>query len=88
VRTAVAKGTNRVGLFFRSPENLNRSIFRNVVFTSYLEFRTMVKIHKPSDSECYTPWAELFAFYQYVSSLVLISHLLKGDPVYSHACTR
>jgi hypothetical protein len=25
------------------------------LFSSYLEFRTMDKVHKPSGSECYTP---------------------------------
>jgi hypothetical protein len=28
---------------------------RNVVFSSYLEFRTMHKVQKPDDSQCYTP---------------------------------
>jgi hypothetical protein len=32
---------------------------------SYLEFRTMDKVHKPSDSECYTPSSEPFRFYFY-----------------------
>jgi hypothetical protein len=29
----------------------NRFSFKNIVFSSYLEFQTMDKIHKPSDSE-------------------------------------
>jgi hypothetical protein len=29
------------------------SSFRNIIFSSYLEFRTMSKVQKPSDSECY-----------------------------------
>jgi hypothetical protein len=33
-------------------------VFRN------LEFRTMDKIHNPSDSESYTPWSEPFRFYE------------------------
>jgi hypothetical protein len=33
------------------PEHGNRSNFRNIVFSSYLEFRKMDKGHKPSDSE-------------------------------------
>jgi hypothetical protein len=34
----------------------------------YLEFRTMNKVHKPSDSECYTrtPTSEPFVFYRVV----------------------
>jgi hypothetical protein len=33
------------------------------MFYSYLEFGTMDKVHKPSDSECYTPLSEPFRFY-------------------------
>jgi hypothetical protein len=35
------------------------------MFSSYLESLTMVKVHKPSDSECYTSESELFTFYQH-----------------------
>jgi hypothetical protein len=34
-----------------SPEDGNRSSCRNVLFLSYLEFQTMDKVHKHSDSE-------------------------------------
>jgi hypothetical protein len=37
--------------------------YRNIVFSSYLEFRTLDKVHKPGDSECCTPSSELFRFY-------------------------
>jgi hypothetical protein len=36
---------------FRSHEDGNRSSFRNAVISSSLEFRTMDKVLKPSDSE-------------------------------------
>jgi hypothetical protein len=36
-----------------SPEEGKRFNFRNVVFSSHLEFRTMVKVQNPSDSEHY-----------------------------------
>jgi hypothetical protein len=39
-----------VALSFPSPDAGNRSSFRNVLFSTYLEFRTMDKGHKPSDS--------------------------------------
>jgi hypothetical protein len=39
------------------------SSFRNFVFSSYLEFRTMGKVQKPGDSECCTPSSEPFRFY-------------------------
>jgi hypothetical protein len=39
------------------------SCFRNVVFSSYLEFRVMGKVHKSSDSWCYTPSSEPFRLY-------------------------
>jgi hypothetical protein len=42
---------NRVGVSLRSPEYGNRSSFRNVLFSSYLEFRTVGKVQKPSDSK-------------------------------------
>jgi hypothetical protein len=34
-----------------SHEDGNRSVFRNVVFSVYLEFRAMDRVQKPSDSE-------------------------------------
>jgi hypothetical protein len=34
--------------------------FQNVVFSSHLEFPTMDKVHKSSDSECYAPSSEHF----------------------------
>jgi hypothetical protein len=33
------------------------------LFASYLEFLTMEKVWKPSDSECYTPSSEPFRVY-------------------------
>jgi hypothetical protein len=49
------KGPNRVDVSLPSHEDGNGSIFRNFVFSSYLEFRTMDTAQKPSHSECYTP---------------------------------
>jgi hypothetical protein len=46
-----SEGPNRMGASFPSPEGGNRSSFRNVAFSSYLEFRTMDKVQKPSDSQ-------------------------------------
>jgi hypothetical protein len=51
LRLALSKGPNRVGVAFPSPEDGNRSSFRNVMFSSYLEFRTTDKVQKPADSE-------------------------------------
>jgi hypothetical protein len=42
-------GPNRVVVFLPSPEDGNRSSFRNVVFSSYLEFRTIDKVQIPSN---------------------------------------
>jgi hypothetical protein len=47
----MSKGPNKVRVSLLPPEDGNRSSFRNVVFSSYLKFRTMDKVHKPSDSE-------------------------------------
>jgi hypothetical protein len=32
------------------------------MFSGYLQFRTMDKVHKPSDSECYKPSSALSPF--------------------------
>jgi hypothetical protein len=48
---ALSKGPKRAGVSLPSPEDGNTSSLRNVVFSSYLEFQTMDKVHKPSDSE-------------------------------------
>jgi hypothetical protein len=37
--------------------------FWNVIFSSHSEFRTMDKVHKPSNSECYIPSSEHFRNY-------------------------
>jgi hypothetical protein len=54
VRLVISKGPKRVGGSLPSPEDRNRSSFRN----DELEFRTMDNAHKCSDSEWYTPSSE------------------------------
>jgi hypothetical protein len=51
-----------VGVSLPWPEDGDRSSFRNVVFSSYLEFWTIDKAHKSGDSECYTSSSEHFRF--------------------------
>jgi hypothetical protein len=58
--TVLSQGPNRVRVSLLSPEDVNRSAFRNVVFSSYVEFPTMDGVHKSSDSGCYTPTSEHF----------------------------
>jgi hypothetical protein len=60
---AFPKGPNRVGASLLLPKDGLKSNLRKVVFTSYLEFRTMDKVQEPSDFECYTPPSEPFRFY-------------------------
>jgi hypothetical protein len=48
---AFSKRPNRVKVSFPSPEDGNRPSFRNVLFSSYLEFRTIDIVHKRSHSE-------------------------------------
>jgi hypothetical protein len=48
---ALFKGHNRVDVSLPSPEGENRSSFQNDVFSSYIEFRTMNNVYKPSESE-------------------------------------
>jgi hypothetical protein len=49
LETADLNHCSRVGAFLPSREDGNRSIFRNVVLSSYLEFQMMDK------GQCYTP---------------------------------
>jgi hypothetical protein len=49
-----AKGPNKLGVSLSSPEEGNRSSFRNIVFSRSLQFRTMRKFHILADSERYT----------------------------------
>jgi hypothetical protein len=51
-------------------EEGNRSSFRVVSFYSYLEYRTMDKVQKRIDSECYTSSSEPFRVYHRVLELV------------------
>jgi hypothetical protein len=44
-------GHDIVGVYLPSARDGNRSSFRNVVFSSYLEFRTIDKFHKTCNSE-------------------------------------
>jgi hypothetical protein len=41
-----------IGVSCPSPEDGNRSSFRNVVFFCFIEYRTMDKVQKPSSLEC------------------------------------
>jgi hypothetical protein len=49
LRLALSKGPNRVNVS-PSPEDGNRSSFRNVVFYNFLEYRKMDKVQKSSNS--------------------------------------
>jgi hypothetical protein len=48
---ALSKGLNKIRVSLNSPDDGNRSGVRKVVLPRNLEFRTMDKVHKPSDSE-------------------------------------
>jgi hypothetical protein len=45
---------------FPSPEDGNRSSFRNILIFSYLESGTVERIHKPSDSGLTDIYEELY----------------------------
>jgi hypothetical protein len=53
LRLARPKGSNRVSVSFPSHEDGNRSSFRNVVFPTYFELRTMDKVQILNDSGRY-----------------------------------
>jgi hypothetical protein len=59
-------------VFLTSTQDANSSSFRNAVFSSYSENWTMDKVHKPSDSECYTTTPELVDSTFYISSVLLV----------------
>jgi hypothetical protein len=54
---------NRVGVSPPTPEDGNRSSFRNAVFY-FFEYLTVNKVRKPSNSECYTPPSVQFRIYR------------------------
>jgi hypothetical protein len=54
VRLALSKGPNRIGVSLPSPNDWNRSSFRNVVFSNNLEFLKMNSVHRRSDSTAWT----------------------------------
>jgi hypothetical protein len=60
--TPTLLGTSDIANLDHGAEEGNRSSFRNVEFSSYLELRTIEKVHKTSDSECYIPSSEPFIF--------------------------
>jgi hypothetical protein len=59
---ALCEGPNRVGASLPSPEDVKRPSFKNVMFSSYLEFRMMDRAHNLSDCEYYTPSSEYLRF--------------------------
>jgi hypothetical protein len=62
-----------------------------VMFSSYLEFRTMDKFHKPSTSECYTPSTGSFRLAPSISGYkypleFLTSHFTRWNTSRFHSC--
>jgi hypothetical protein len=47
----LSKGLNIVDVSLPSSEDGNRSNFLNVVFCGHLEYKMMVRVYKPSESE-------------------------------------
>jgi hypothetical protein len=66
LRLALSKGPNWVGVFSTlSPEDGNRSSFRNVVFSSLWNTGRWKSPKKNSNPVCYTPSSEPFRIYQH-----------------------
>jgi hypothetical protein len=55
------------------------------MFTTYLEYRMMDKVHKLSDSECYTPSSEPFRFY--ILHLHFLTHFIGDKCIYLYCQT-
>jgi hypothetical protein len=68
IRLVQFKGVTRVGDSFPSPEKENKYSFQNVVFSTYLEFRMIDTVHKPSDSACYTTSLKPIRFNKFENS--------------------
>jgi hypothetical protein len=58
LRLVLSNGPNRVDVSLPLPEDGKKSSVCNLMFSNYLDFRTMDKVQKPSDSECYIPSSE------------------------------
>jgi hypothetical protein len=65
---ALSKGPTRLDASLPSPEDGNRFSFGNVVFSSYLEFRTMDKVKKPSDSAGFEEYVKQLTAFLLVSA--------------------
>jgi hypothetical protein len=66
LRLALSKGPNWLGVLSPPPtrlQDVNRSSFQNIVFSSSLEYRTMDKVQNLGNSACYTPSSEPFGIY-------------------------
>jgi hypothetical protein len=51
MKLVLSKGPKSVGVFLPSSEEGNKSSFRNILFRSFLEFRTTEKVQNLSNSE-------------------------------------
>jgi hypothetical protein len=58
LRLALYKGPNKVDVSFLSPEDGNISHFRKAVFSGYVEYLTIDKVHNRGEYECYAPYSE------------------------------
>jgi hypothetical protein len=73
LRLVLSKRSNRIWVFLLLPEEVNGFNWWNDVFSSYLEFRAMYKVQKPSYSESYTPSSQPSKFYSPNSKYVKVS---------------
>jgi hypothetical protein len=64
-----------------SSEDGKRFSFPNSFFSSFLEYRTMNRVEKPSNSECYTSSSEPFRIYEEerVLEFISIGHIIHGE---------
>jgi hypothetical protein len=75
LRLALSKGPNWLGVPPPRPVDGNRSSFRYVVFSNFLEYWTMDKVQKRRNSECYTPSSELFRIYSWLEEVNMSNFL-------------
>jgi hypothetical protein len=84
MRLALSKGPNISGISLPWPEDGYRSSFRNIVFSTYLEFWTMDKVQKLSNSENFS--LRRIIPYKFLSSPLCVNFSATNHKIISEFC--
>jgi hypothetical protein len=80
IEVSSLNGPNRVGVFPLTWGRKQTQIPKPCVLLWFLEYRTMDKVQKPSNPECYTPSSEPFRIY------VQVRNKHTGTQVWEYEC--